>query len=275
MQGDDLGVFGILWGTAIAFALAAVTMVDSGRKRVLAGLWVAAVVFLAAALLWPWISEKWPEAKAIGQFVSGNQLALDVVGLAIFGLLVWDFLTRRRWLTRDGGGSIAQALESKIEQLKGRVSAVEETRGNTRDILILTNFAVYQSTLQMLNDLLKDAPPVNEFDAPLQLGGDFTNENATAITFLDLVRRKLDPGSWRRTNFENSMLQAASSAEYEVEQTPVEQRPTGIDPLALRKWAIVNRQCSRAVAFLKHEKKEAEQNLLQQRHNLLEICCPK
>jgi len=35
MQEYDLAVFAILWGTAIAFALAALTMVDSGRKKLL------------------------------------------------------------------------------------------------------------------------------------------------------------------------------------------------------------------------------------------------
>jgi hypothetical protein len=95
MQGDDLGIFGILWGTAIAFALAAVTMVDSGRKKILAALWGAAVLFLASALAWPWIAEKWPGAKAFAQFVSGSQLAIDLVGLVIFSLLVLDYRFRR------------------------------------------------------------------------------------------------------------------------------------------------------------------------------------
>jgi hypothetical protein len=38
----DLAVVGILWGTAIAFALSAITMVDSGRKRLLVWLWTIA-----------------------------------------------------------------------------------------------------------------------------------------------------------------------------------------------------------------------------------------
>jgi hypothetical protein len=96
-------------------------MLDSGRKKVLAALWVFAGAFLALAQAWPWIAESWPHASAVAQFISGNQLAIDAIGLTIFGLLVWDFRTRRRWLAKNGGGSNNQLLEQKIEQLKGSV----------------------------------------------------------------------------------------------------------------------------------------------------------
>jgi len=131
------------------------------------------------------------------------------------------------------------------------------------------HFVVYQSTLLMLDDLLNSAPEGMEY-GPLQLGGDFALKDAQAKEFIGLVRRKLDPGSWRRENFENPMRNAEGSAEYELEQTPMEQRPTGIDTLALRKWVIVHRQCANAIAFLKREKKEAEENLRNQRFNLLQ-----
>jgi hypothetical protein len=42
MQEYDLAVVGIFWGTAIAFALSAITMLDSGRKKLLVGLWTIA-----------------------------------------------------------------------------------------------------------------------------------------------------------------------------------------------------------------------------------------
>jgi hypothetical protein len=270
MQGDDLGVFGILWGTAIAFALAAVTMVDSGRKRILIGLWACAAAFLVMAVAWPWISEKWPEAKALGQLVSSNHLAIDAVGLIIFGLLGWDFAARRKWLARGNGGSYAQLLESKIEQVKGRLSAVEQTGGTTRDILLLMHFVVYQSTVLMLDDLLNQKPEGISIHVPLQLGGDFSIQNAAAKEFLELIRRKMDPGSMRRSNFENVMHTAEHEAEHSLEMTPMNERPAGIDPLVLRRWAIAHRQCARAIAFLQHEKARAEEDLRNQRHNLLE-----
>jgi hypothetical protein len=127
MQGDDLGVFGILWGTAIAFALSAVTMVDSGRQRTLTFLWAAAVAFLVVAVAWPWIAEKWPEAKAFAQVIGGSQLAVDVIGPAVFGLLAWDFSTRRRWLSKEGAGSRVPHLESKIDQTSSQFDVLNNS----------------------------------------------------------------------------------------------------------------------------------------------------
>jgi hypothetical protein len=138
-----------------------------------------------------------------------------------------------------------------------------------RDILILMHFTVYQSTVLMLDDLLNSAPE-GIVEGPLQLGGDFALKNAAAQQFIDLVRRKLDPGSWRRSDFENLMRMAESNAEHQLEQTPVDQRPGGIDHLALRRWAIVHLQCARAIVFLRGQKREAKENLRNQRSNLLE-----
>jgi hypothetical protein len=84
------------------------------------------------------------------------------------------------------------------------------------------------------------------------------------------VRRKLDPGSWRRQNFEGVMANAENGAEYELEKTPIELRPTGVDTLALRKWMISYIQCINAIAFLERERKEAEEHLRNQRSNLLQ-----
>ncbi len=130
MQGDDLAVFGILWGTAIAFALAAVTMIDSSRKKILSALWAIAGLFLVTALLWRWIAEKWPQAKTVAQFVSGNELAIDVVGLAIFCLLVWDFRTRQRWLAKVDKSSRALEIEQqRISRLITSASEAESVGG--------------------------------------------------------------------------------------------------------------------------------------------------
>ena len=269
MQGDNLGVFGILWGTAIACALAAITMVDSGRKKILAALWVLAVAFLMVAVFWPWISETWPEAKSIAQYLSGNQLVTDAIGLTIFAILVFDFVMRRRSLAKNAINPSYKSLETHIEQVKGKLYTLEATGGTTRDINLLMHYMIYQSAVRMLDDLL-NAAPTDEFDSPLQLGGDFELKNEAAKNFIDLVRRKLDSGSNRRSNFENIIINATSEAEREIEEIPMEQRPSGIDPLAIRRWAIIHRQCTRTVAFLKYEKKEAEENLLSQRHDLLQ-----
>jgi hypothetical protein len=138
-----------------------------------------------------------------------------------------------------------------------------------RDILILMHFTVYQSTVIMLDDLL-DSAPDGIVEGPLQLGGDFVLKNAAAQQFIDRARRKLDPGSWRRSDFEGVMRMAEADAERQLEQTPVDQRPSDIDHLALRRWVIVHLQCARGIAFLQRQKLEAEDNLRNQRSGLLE-----
>jgi hypothetical protein len=315
MQEYDLAVFAILWGTAITFALAAITMVDSGRKKLLASLWAIAAAFLVAAIAWPWIAEKWPALKAATENVTANKIAINLLGTAIFCLLVLDFGLRSRWLVKAGNGQgkggikgdenseIATQLAREVAELQDQLDTISTVHDDTviasvklthevrekldklekntanpalisnpqteRDVLLLMHFTVYQSTVLMLDDLLSSAPEGVEY-GPLQLGGDFALKNTLSTEFIGLVRRKLDPGSWRRENFENVMRNAEASAEYELEQTPMEQRPTGIDTLALRKWVIAHQQCANAVAFLKHEKKEAEENLRNQRYNLLQ-----
>jgi hypothetical protein len=120
MQEYDLAVFAILWGTSVAFALAAVTMVDSGRKRTLIFLWACAVAFLIAAVAWPWAAERWPQAKAFGQLISSNQLTIDALGLSVFGLLVLDFVMRRKWLAKGGraGGMPNLTTLKRIDKLE-------------------------------------------------------------------------------------------------------------------------------------------------------------
>jgi hypothetical protein len=131
------------------------------------------------------------------------------------------------------------------------------------------HFVVYQSTLLMLDDLLNSAPEGMEY-GPLQLGGDFALKDAQAKEFIGLVRRKLDPGSWRRENFENLMRNAEGSAEYELEQNADGAAADRNRHAGPPKVGNLHRQCANAIAFLKREKKEAEENLRNQRFNLLQ-----
>jgi hypothetical protein len=136
-----------------------------------------------------------------------------------------------------------------------------------RDLSRLLEFAVHQSTVLMLDDLLRSAPDI--VDEPLQLGGDFSLKNTTSQEFLEIIRRKMDPGSQRRSDFERVMHEASAMAEHRLEQTPIDQRPNGIDPLLLRKWVITHSQCVRAIGFLQSHRAKAEENLLNQRFDLL------
>ena len=129
MQEYDLAVVGIFWGTAIAFALWAITMVDSGRKRLLTGLWAIAAAFLVAAIAWPWAAERWPALKAAVENVTANKIAINLMGTAIFCLLGLDFGFRSGWFGKfgKGRGTLIKGDENSetIEQLKRQVSTLQ------------------------------------------------------------------------------------------------------------------------------------------------------
>jgi hypothetical protein len=133
MHEYDLAVVGILWGTALAFALAAVTMVDSGRKRLLITLWAIAAAFLVAAIAWPWAAEKWPALKTAAESIAANKIAINLIGTAIFALLVLDFGFRSGWFrkmkghgTGENSGMIAQ-LGRDISGLRSEFDALGHT----------------------------------------------------------------------------------------------------------------------------------------------------
>lgn len=169
-----------------------------------------------------------------------------------------------------------QKSEESMDAVMERLAALEKSvvtpnqhPQTARDILLLMHFIIYQSTLLMLDDLI-DSALAGMGDGPLQLGAEFAPKSNEAKEFIALVRRKLDPGSWRRQHFEEAMRNSENGAEYELEKTPVELRPASVDALALRKWMISYSQFINAVAFLKRERKEAEENLRNQRHSLIE-----
>lgn len=155
------------------------------------------------------------------------------------------------------------------QQIASESPSGQTSQQLNRDLVVLLNYAVYQSTVLLLDSLLKAAPSdVN--DGPLQLGGDFSAKNEASQEFVKLVRGRLEYRSHRWSTFENLMQSATNEAEYQVENTPIDQRPQGIDPLLLRRWTIAHLQCVRAVVFLESERKEAQDILLSQRSGLLE-----
>jgi hypothetical protein len=132
MAGDDLSVFAILWGTAIAFALAALTMLDSGRKKLLALLWGIATIFLVLAVFWPWIGERWPALKEWAAALAENRLALNLVGIVIFCFLLLDFGLRSGWFGEIGTQKndarvVAEAFAKRFAELQVRVNALAAT----------------------------------------------------------------------------------------------------------------------------------------------------
>jgi hypothetical protein len=214
------------------------------------------------ALVWTIMSAIISSISSISQYGWGAVVLAGLGVACIFVLVISICLIAWRYFNP------LPPLKPSAEPRSANAAAPSSPEAE-RDILILMHFAVYQSTVLMLDDLLNSAPE-GVIEGPLQLGGDFVLKNAAAQQFIDLVRRKLDPGSWRRSDFENVMRMAEGDAERQLEQTLVDQRPNNIDHLALRRWAIVHLQCARGIDFLQKQKLEAEENLRNQRFNLLE-----
>jgi hypothetical protein len=120
----------------------------------------------------------------------------------------------------------------------------------------------------MLDYLLAAAPP--GMDGPvMRVDADLATTYQASQEFINTIRQRMDPGLERRGRFETEMMEATSHAEQAVEATPPEQRPEGIDHLALRRYAIAGWQCGRAITFLKKDRQKIQQHLLNKRPDLV------
>ena len=303
MQSNDDLVIQIFFWTC-AFLAMVEAMKATGWRLWAFGI-LGGLLFLIGTA-WAWVKEIYPPFTGWITTVATSPHSWFL--LIVLFLVLVAFTGRAKKVYAQGGGLIRSgefdALNEALQGLLERVSQIEQRPPSAsaedhdklvttvvnltkdtnarverllaspkreRDILLLMHFAVYQSTVLMLDDLLNSAPDGITIDTPLSVGGDFALKNAQAKDFIDLIRRKMDPGSWRRNSFEGAMNAAENEAEYALEQTPINERPGGIDPLALRRWAIAHRQCAAAILFLNKEKREAAENLLNQRHDLLQL----
>jgi hypothetical protein len=297
LTGDNLSTQYFIAGTAIAILGIGMTQAGWNHRWFVRGMFVLGIALALCAFLWKPITEAFPRISDIANPIGSSGLGWLTLFAVAFGTVLWlDYRARTKIGPRNARqhepdtAALNNALQGlfervcKIEQLPAPATAEDHGKLVTtvvnltkdtnarvdrlalnaqldRDILLLMHFTVYQSTVLMLDDLLNSAPPGITIESPLSIGGDFALKNAQAKEFIDLVRRKMDPGSWRRSSFEGAMTAAENEAEYALEQTPMNERPSGIDPLALRRWAIAHRQCAAAILFLAKEKKEAEENL--------------
>ena len=63
---------------------------------------------------------------------------------------------------------------------------------------------------------------------------------------------------------------AETEAERDLEAIPQDQRATDIDALVLRRYMISEYQFRRAILFVRHQRREMRDNLVNQRHRLIE-----
>lgn len=138
-------------------------------------------------------------------------------------------------------------------------------------LLNLTYAMVYQTTILLMDDILGKAP--TGLSRLMPESNETLSESAADMNaFIATVRKELEFKSdrWERHDFE--MKRAEQSADQRIEGTPTSDRPSGIDPLLMRKWAIANAQYVRSIAFLKSEKADAARDLLNHRPKLLDGC---
>lgn len=133
-----------------------------------------------------------------------------------------------------------------------------------RHVHQLLNFSVDEATYRMFDYLIRfaDDPSVSK---AINEGSDADANDAQRF-YISAIREMIF-GDWLRERFESVMNKAEQEAERQLEETPLDQRPTG-DALVLRKHAITRNQFTYALRFLHRERAAVEQRLLSQRRDL-------
>jgi hypothetical protein len=262
-----LAVLGVEWST--------LTLLEPSPV----GIKIATLALAAAVLgvlelrgrLEPW--GKWAFPAGLGTLLGAYVLTC---ALALFwsGVNFQVVASAAPWLLAAFGVlGIGAALFSRFNRQPPPAALTPVTGagidGQARlDLIHLLDFAVNQTTVLWLTDLIMKAP-LSVVSTPFKL--DSNTEAAQASNdFVRHVSIQLSQGTFRRQEFLNWMVQAQTEAENQVEQMPQDQRPPGTDPLVLRRCAIANLQCIRAWDFLQRERHEVGQRLIAQRSQLIE-----
>lgn len=132
-------------------------------------------------------------------------------------------------------------------------------------MLILLDFAVNQTTVEFLDDLISKAPQ-KILDEPLVFNAE---RFETAQGYIRKVLSSLS-GSHRMADLNHHLVNGEWEAEQQIKETPPTDRPADIDQLDLRRWAIANRQCWRFYHYLRRQKDEVKERIRSQRSGLIE-----
>lgn len=284
MVGDELSVELFLWGTAFAFGLAAVTMAGSGRTLIIRALWVAAVTFLSAALLWPF-ADKLPNLKAFVEGLSANHIALNILGILIFSLLVFDFRLRSKGNARYGEHldtareeaarrdivqtmtSLARDSDKGLKAANDKITGLENNTirnnqrilGYDRDFPLLMQTVLEQLALSLLS-CIQEHPRFSQ--TLLELNPELAEaERKSAEDYCSEVNRILGSTQWGiyiRSIIGNS----EGLGEHKLRSIPNDERPQNIDPLDLRRYMIAKVKCENLWAFVQSQRHEAADRYL-------------
>lgn len=176
------------------------------------------------------------------------------IGAALGGLAIFLFNWRNFKPPAPSADSSPQVTQSAASDGQA-----------TRDILLLLNFAVHQTTVEFLEELI-NAAPMEITEEPYIVDAERYEK---AQKYVQYLRGQLD-GTYRGMDFNSHLNQAEHEAERYIKTIPQEKLPPGIHTLDATRWVTANLQCYRAVKFLTEEKKEIKQKLSHQRSGLIE-----
>jgi len=168
------------------------------------------------------------------------------------------FLASWRHLAPQQGRVQATGIEA--------LAAVPRDPQSPRDLLLLLDFAVYQTTVVMLEGFIQlaNAPEVTDGIN----SGDPAKVDYAKRWFIGHVGGRLGDRTDRQRDFRDVLFGAESEAERRLEEMPVDQRPP--DLLQARRRAIIDLQFTRTIGFLKQQKREVEEKIAAQRGKLIE-----
>jgi hypothetical protein len=273
-------------GGTIVFAsgFEAVVLFWEGKFAAAGGSFAVAILLMAVLLYWDRLKSKMPRAMAAltAAAIDARLWAIMLLALAAFagipntqgGVTTWIYalpLLIGLTLFLAAWRYLGPTKEEKQPE-NPPLAAPKKDAQVERDLLILLDFAMYQSAALMLHHLIKSAPEA--INDPLKLDASLADTYQAAQDFVRKVGSTVnstappDHKTWRFSEFRQQMDFAEVEAEAQLKKIPPNQRTAGIDPLDLRRYAIANFQCIHAVAFLRLQLADVEQNLLNQRSNI-------
>jgi hypothetical protein len=194
-------------------------VIDENVDRI--GYWASFI-----ALVWSVMSAITGSISSISQYGWGAVVLAGLGVACIFALVVSACLVAWRYF---------RPLEKKatIPTAPPQDSWAAD-RQAVLELIHLEDFVVNLVVSQLLEDMVQlgrdhgiQSPP-----GPLQLGGEFSIQQRSAVTFLEEVRRTLGTTA-RYDGIRFIMQNAESEAEQAIRQVPLNQRPAEIDTLIL------------------------------------------
>lgn len=214
--------------------------------------WVAgaAVALLLVIVFLPFIRQgQWPSLSWAG---FGVALVGTLLIVAIIGLATSLFIAVPK----------PHAAEA--------AAAASQVDGQTNlDVAHLLDFGVNETTYWML-DRLVEAADWPEVQDGLKFGPHTPQAHNARQFFLDLARREVGAGTFRQSDLANVVHAAQGEAEHNLEATPPDQRPSGIDHLILQRYMVSELQFVRVLQFLRRERRDVKDKLIANRHALIE-----